>query len=49
MSDLTISWQTILHDAITKPGVIHDAYSRFHNYSIGNQLLARFQLERRTA
>jgi len=43
MSDLTISWQMILHDAITKPGVIHDAYSRFHNYSIGNQLLALMQ------
>jgi hypothetical protein len=46
MSDLTISWQTILHDAITKPGVIHHAYSRFHNYSIGNQLFARFQQKR---
>jgi hypothetical protein len=49
MSDLTISWQTILQDAITKQGVSHAAYSRFHNYSTGNQLLAHFQQERRAA
>src|SRR6266536_341507 len=47
MSDLTISWQKILHDAITQPGSIHEAYSRFHNYSIGNQLLAMFQCSAR--
>src|SRR2546425_12673345 len=47
MSDLPISWQSILHDAITKPGAIHEAYSRFHNYSIGNQLLALFQCSAR--
>lgn len=47
MSDLTISWQKILHDAITQPGTIHEAYSRFHNYSIGNQLLALFQCSAR--
>lgn len=43
MSDLTISWQTILLDAISRPGAIHEAYSRFHNYSVGNQLLALMQ------
>ncbi len=26
-----------------KPGFIHEAYSRFHNYLLGNQLLALFQ------
>lgn len=25
------------------PGFIHETYSRFHNYSLGNQLLALFQ------
>src|SRR5712671_4451200 len=43
MSDLNVSWQKILHDAISQPGVIHDDYTRFHNYSIGNQLLALIQ------
>jgi hypothetical protein len=47
MSDLTVSWQNILRDAITRPGSIHEAYSRFHNYSIGNQLLALFQCSAR--
>ncbi len=43
MSDLSVSWQNLLHDAIHTPGQIHEAYSRFHNYSLGNQLLALFQ------
>ena len=41
------AWSSILIDAVTKPGVISTAYSRFWNYSVGNQLLALFQcLER---
>ena len=40
MSDLSTSWQKILHDAISQPGVIHEAYTRFHNYSVDNQMLA---------
>ncbi len=47
MPDLTVSWQKLLHDAIHTPGRIHQAYSRFHNYSIGNQLLALFQCSAR--
>src|SRR5437867_2400423 len=47
MSDLSTSWQKILYDAITRPGAIHEAYSRFHSYSIGNQLLALFQCNAR--
>lgn len=43
MSDLNLSWQTILNEAISKPGSIHEAYSLFWNYSIGNQLLALVQ------
>ena len=33
----------MLQAAITEPGRIHEGYSRFWNYSIGNQLLAMFQ------
>src|SRR5436309_4754543 len=47
MSALNPSWQSILHDAIPQPGAIHEAYSRFHPYSIGNQLLAMFQCSAR--
>ena len=38
-----LSWAALLNEAVTKPGFIHEAYSRFHNYSLGNQLLALFQ------
>lgn len=42
-----VSWTALLNEAVNKPGYIHQAYSRFHNYSLGNQLLALFQcLER---
>jgi hypothetical protein len=36
-------WSQLLVDAVNTPGVIAGAYSRFWNYSIGNQLLAMFQ------
>lgn len=38
-----VSWAALLDEAVSKPGFIHQAYSRFHNYSLGNQLLALFQ------
>lgn len=38
-----VSWTALLDEAVKKPGYIHEAYSRFHNYSLGNQLLAMFQ------
>jgi hypothetical protein len=38
-----VSWAALLDEAAKKPGFIHAAYSRFHNYSLGNQLLALFQ------
>src|SRR6267143_2312372 len=47
MPDLYVSWQKILHDAIHTPGTISEAYSRFHNYSVGNQLLALMQCNAR--
>ncbi|MDE3180481.1 MAG: DUF1738 domain-containing protein [Acidobacteriota bacterium] len=39
----TVSWAALLDEAVSKSGYIHQAYSRFHNYSLGNQLLALFQ------
>ena len=39
----TISWAALLQEAASKPGYILQAYSRFHAYSLGNQLLALFQ------
>jgi len=42
-ASLPVEWSTLLADAVNTPGVIHDAYSRFWNYSSGNQLLAWYQ------
>lgn len=36
-------WSTLLREAIEKPGLISAAYSYFHQYSIGNQVLALVQ------
>jgi len=36
-------WSELLLDAVTTPGKILEAYSAFHNYSIGNALLALSQ------
>jgi len=33
-------WATLLAEAVSKPGLLLRAYSQFHDYSIGNQLLA---------
>ena len=30
----------LLEHAVTEPGIVSGAYSAFHTYSIGNQLLA---------
>lgn len=43
----TVAWATMLQDAVTQPGIISSAYSAFHNYSIGNQMLAWSQLTAR--
>ena len=29
-----VSWAALLHEAVKSPGFIHEAYSRFHSYSI---------------
>ena len=33
-------WSALLVEAVNKPGLIMKAYSNFHSYSLGNQLLA---------
>ena len=43
----TTKWAELLHDAVSKPGMVSEAYSRFHNYSLGNQLLAMSQCHAR--
>lgn len=37
---MTASFSELLQQAVTEPGAISSAYTNFHNYSIGNQLLA---------
>jgi hypothetical protein len=40
-------WSALLVEAVNKPGLIMQAYSAFHNYSIGNQILALVQCQLR--
>src|SRR5688500_14423004 len=40
-------WSALLEEAVNKPGMIMEAYSAFHNYSIGNQILALVQCQLR--
>src|SRR5438034_1457094 len=42
-----IQFRQLLEEAVTKPGTLMRAYSRFWNYSLGNQILALFQANRR--
>ena len=37
----------LLRSAVAEPGTLSNAYQQFHNYSLGNQLLAMFQCHRR--
>jgi hypothetical protein len=41
------NFSILLQDAVNKPGSIMRAYSAFHSYSLGNQLLALFQCQAR--
>jgi antirestriction protein ArdC len=43
----TPSWEQLLIEAVTTPGKILDAYRLFHNYSLGNALLALIQCSQR--
>jgi len=38
-----VNWSSLLADAVNKPGIISQAYSAFHRYSVGNQMLAYSQ------
>lgn len=40
-------WSRLLIEAVSKPGLMLAAYSHFHNYSVGNQLLAITQCSQR--
>ena len=40
-------WAALLVEAVNKPGLILEAYSAFHRYSVGNQLLALVQCQLR--
>ena len=40
-------WSALLVEAVTKPGLIMEAYSAFHRYSTGNQILALVQCQLR--
>lgn len=40
-------WSALLVEAVNKPGLIMEAYSAFHNYSLGNQVLALIQCQMR--
>lgn len=43
----TIAFAQLLQTAVTEPGIVSSAYSHFHNYSLGNLLLAVAQCEER--
>lgn len=44
---INVPYSQLLQDAVNKPGILSKCYSRFHNYSLGNQLWAWCQsLER---
>jgi antirestriction protein ArdC len=42
-----IQFRQLLEEAVTKPGTLMKAYSLFWNYSLGNQILALIQADRR--
>jgi antirestriction protein ArdC len=42
-----IQWSALLAEAVKRPGSILEAYSNFHNYSIGNCMLAAWQCHAR--
>jgi antirestriction protein ArdC len=46
-STIIPKWSALLIEAVTKPGLIMKAYSAFHAYSTGNQILALVQCQMR--
>jgi antirestriction protein ArdC len=45
--NFTLRWSELLTEAVTRPGMMLEAYSRFHGYSIGNQIAALSQCHAR--
>jgi len=45
--NFTLRWSELLTEAVTRPGMMFEAYSRFHGYSIGNQIAALSQCHTR--
>lgn len=43
--DAPAAWNTLLIEAIEKPGTLAECYQMFHDYSYGNQMLAYFQIK----
>ena len=46
-TDDTLGFAHLLKEALERPGILSEAYRAFHNYSLGNQLLAAVQLFQR--
>src|SRR5436189_5295850 len=42
-----VQFRQLLEEAVTKPGTLMKAYSMFWNYSLGNQILALIQADKR--
>lgn len=42
-----VKWAQVLNAAISTPGMLSAAYAAFHNYSLGNQILAMIQCAER--
>lgn len=47
MQNNSNTWERLLTEAVTKPGLLAAAYNSFHSYSIGNQVLAMVQCQQR--
>jgi hypothetical protein len=47
MFEQEAKWSDLLNEAVREPGLILQAYSAFHGYSIGNQVAALIQCQRR--
>lgn len=47
MTNQQLNFAKALEAAVNEPGVVMQAYSNFHNYSIGNQILALLQCQLR--
>ncbi|MCP5278917.1 MAG: DUF1738 domain-containing protein [Thiobacillus sp.] len=42
-----MDFRDLLNQALSEPGIVSQAYRRFHRYSLGNQILAAVQLNER--